>query len=217
MSLVLRAQPTVSTNPQQNSMQNYPHKVIPENIRAQAIKALSFYPELKEVPITFKFKDNIKKSTMQAQPKFSGILRRRNNRGYYILISRTFKIEDKSFNTLDVPDNILVGWFGHELGHVVDYNNRTALGMIIFGIRYLYSQKYIQKVERAADVHAVEHGMANYIIATKNFILNYSGISETYKARIKRLYLSPEEIMQLVNELDKDELRKEVDEKLKEQ
>lgn len=59
--------------------------------------------------------------------------------------------------------------------------------------------------------------MANYIIATKNFILNYSGISETYKARIKRLYLSPEEIMQLVNELDKDELRKEVDEKLKEQ
>lgn len=145
MSLVLRAQPTVSTNPQQNSMQNYPHKVIPENIRAQAIKALSFYPELKEVPITFKFKDNIKKSTMQAQPKFSGILRRRNNRGYYILISRTFKIEDKSFNTLDVPDNILVGWFGHELGHVVDYNNRTALGMIIFGIRYLYSQNIFRK------------------------------------------------------------------------
>src|SRR5699024_4588239 len=96
MSLVLQAQPTASTKQQQNNMQNYPHKVIPENIRAQAIKALSFYPELKEVPITFKFKDNIKKSTMQAQPKFSGILKRRNNRGYYILISRTFKIEDKS-------------------------------------------------------------------------------------------------------------------------
>src|SRR5699024_65975 len=47
------------------------NKTIPEPIRSQAIKALSFYPELKDVPITLKFKKDIKKSTMQAQPIFS--------------------------------------------------------------------------------------------------------------------------------------------------
>lgn len=190
------------------------NKKIPEEIRKQAMKALSFYPELRDQPIEFKFKKNIKKSTMQAQPRFSGVFKKKGNRGYIILISKKFQIEDDSFSILDVEDKVLIGWLGHELGHIMDYKNRSSLGMIWLGAKYLLSAKYIQKVERQADTYAVLHGMGEYILATKNFILRRSGITEKYRDRIKRLYLSPEEIMQLVNGLEPDEVEEKIDEQL---
>ena len=69
-----------------------------------------------------------------------------------------------------------------------------------FGLKYLYFPKFIREAERAADTFAVSHGMGKYILVTKDFILNHAHISAKYKARIKRLYLSPEEIMLLINE-----------------
>lgn len=199
-------------HPENDSMTR---KTIPEAIRTQAEKALSYYPELKDTPITFKFKKRIKKSTMQAQPKFSGIFRRRGKRAYVILISETIQIEDESFHILDLEDEIMIGWLGHELGHIMDYRERTGIGMLIFGFRYLYSRSYLREAERTADAFAIEKGMGDYIIATKNFILNHSDISEVYKDRIRRLYLSPEEIMEMVNTMDEGEIREEIEEEIK--
>jgi hypothetical protein len=45
--------------------------------------------------------------------------------------------------------------------------------------------------------------MENYILKTKDFILNNADVSQTYKNRIKKYYLSPEEIMELIAERDK--------------
>jgi len=78
------------------------------------------------------------------------------------------------------------------------------MGLVIFGVRYLTSSKYIKEAERTADTFAVNHGMGDYILATKDFILNQSHLSDAYKARIARLYLSPEEIIVLVNKLEED-------------
>ena len=194
-----------------NSMTN---KIIPEVIRFQAYQALSYFPELRDVPITFKFKKKIKKSTMQAQPKFSGIFKRSGKRSYVILISETIQIEDESFHILDLEDDIMIGWLGHELGHIMDYRERSGIGMLIFGFRYLYSKSYLREAERTADAFAIQKGMGEYIIATKNFILNHSDISEVYKDRIRRLYLSPEEIMEMVNTMDEDEIREEIEEEI---
>jgi|SRR5699024_2212279 len=193
------------------------HKVIPDIIRPQVIKALSFFPELKDEHIIFKFKKSIKKSTMQAQPALSGLFKKKNNRKYIIMISEKFHIEEDTFNIMDVADNIVVGWLGHELGHIMDYRNRSALGMVVFAFRYLFSQKHITEVERTADTFAVQHGMGDYILETKNFILNHSAISPAYKARIRRLYLSPEEIMEMVNKLKKKKIRKEIDKEVEKQ
>lgn len=76
------------------------------------------------------------------------------------------------------------------------------------------SKNYIREAERAADTYAVNHGLGEYIIATKDFILNESQLSETYKSRIKDLYLSQEEIMVLIDELHEEtkELREEFQE-----
>jgi len=44
--------------------------------------------------------------------------------------------------------------------------------------------------------------MSDYILRTKRFILDNSAIHPTYKDRIKQYYLSPDEIMEMVEEKD---------------
>lgn len=176
------------------------NKTIPESIKREAVKALSFYPELKGTPIVFKFKENIKKSTMQAQPRFASFFKRKENREYVILISKKIQIEGEEFSMADIPSDVKVGWIGHELGHIMDYRDRTNVGLMILGIKYLFSSKSIKKIERTADTYAIAHGMGEYILKTKNFILDNANLSKRYKDRIRRLYISPEEVMDLIND-----------------
>lgn len=179
---------------------NLDNKIIPERIKKETLEALSFYPELYETTIEFKFKESIKKSTMQAQPRFSSIFRRKETREYLIFISEKIQIEGEHFTMDDIPSDVKVGWIGHELGHVMDYHDRTNVGLIILGIKYLLFPSSIKKVERTADTYAIAHGMGDYILKTKNFILDNANLSEKYKSRIRRLYISPEEVMELINE-----------------
>ena len=176
------------------------NKIIPESIKDEALIALSHYPELADCDITFVFKDNIKKSTMQAQPKFASFFKGRSNRAYVIKISRKIQIDTEELSIGDIPKDVMIGWLGHELGHVMDYRERSSFGMLIFGIKYLFSHAHIQEVERAADTYAVMHGMGDYILKTKSFILDHADISEKYKAKLRKLYMSPEEVMHLINE-----------------
>jgi hypothetical protein len=80
----------------------------------------------------------------------------------------------------------------------MDYRERSAFGMLVFGVKYLYSGAHIREVERTADVYAITHGMGSYILKTKNFILDHAHISEKYKQRLRSLYMSPEEVMHLL-------------------
>lgn len=138
---------------------------------------------------------------MLAQPVLSTVLKSKKNRGYVILISEKFKISGKSYKTIDVPSDVLIGWLGHELGHVMDYQSRSGLDLINFGLRYVLFKEHVKAAERAADSFAVKQGMADYILKTKRFILDNAEIDQTYKARIKEFYLSPEEIMEMVKDI----------------
>ena len=175
---------------------------IPVSIHDEIQTALEYYPELEKTPIEFRFKPNIKKSTMQARPTFGSFFRTKKNRKYVVLISETFKISDKKFLTTHIPSDILIGWIGHELGHIVDYQHRSKTNLIWFGVKYLLSDNHIVDAERAADTYAVSHGMEDYILKTKDFILNHAEITQAYKLRIQKYYLSPEEIMDIVNDRD---------------
>ena len=186
------------------------NKVIPNNILDEAKIALSYYPELEEVEIEFKYRNNLKNSFMQAQPRFSSLFKRKKYRSYYVFMSSEFLIKNKEFSMADVPSEVLLGWLGHELGHIMDYRNKSAMKLVKFGARYVTSDNFIKQAERTADTYAINQGMGNYIFATKDFILNHSHLSDSYKERKARLYLSPQEIMVLVNNLE-DELETELD------
>jgi hypothetical protein len=171
----------------------------PESILKEAEKALSFYPLLKETHIEFRFHNTLRKNFMQAQPTYSSIFKYRINRSYIILISKRFQVENEIFTIDEIPSDVLIGWLGHELGHVMDYRARSGVGMIFFGLKYLCSHAHIQEAERAADDYAVRHGMGAYLLKTKNFILNHTSLSEKYKRHMRKFYLSTEEILGLIN------------------
>jgi len=183
----------------------FENKIVPDEIWRETYVALSHYPELKDTPIEFKFKKKIKKSFMQAQPKVATLLKNKKKRSYFVLISERVEIDDEVFEVKNAPSNVLIGWIGHELGHIMDYRERSSMNMLWFGFKYLTSKNYIQEAERVADTYAVNHGLGKYIIATKDFILENTNLAESYKSRIKKLYLSQEEIMDLIDELDEDD------------
>lgn len=175
-------------------------KSIPEYLKKEAKLALSFYPELIATPIEFRLTKKMGSSVMKAQPKFWSLFKNKNKREYVILISRHFGINNKELQTSFIPTEVMVGWLGHELGHIMDYKNRSTINLITFGFLYLFSESFTKKAEQTADRFAVEHNMRHYILATKNFILNHTELSTRYKEKIKRLYVSPEAVLDFVNE-----------------
>ncbi len=173
------------------------NKVIPVELREEILTALSYYPELKDTYIEFVFSETIRTSIMQAQPRARTLLWKKKRREYVIRISRYFHLSKTHVKIESLPKEVLIGWIGHELGHIMDYTGRGRMGMARFGAGYVLSKRYIRKAERAADTFAVSRGLLPYILATKNFILDHADLPESYKRKIRKLYLSPDDVMTL--------------------
>jgi len=173
-------------------------KTIPEEIYFPTLKTLSYYQDLKNTPIIFRFRKPNNKTIMSAQPVVKTMFGVLVERAYYVNISRHIKLGSNSLLIEELPEDVLIGWLGHELGHVMDYHNRSVAGMIWFGLNYWLSDHFIKGAERKADEYAVKHGLGDHIMQTKNYILSHAEIPQKYKEKMKKLYLSPEEIMQMV-------------------
>lgn len=169
-------------------------------MRDVIIAALACYPELAETRINFIYKEDIRKSVMQAQPKVISILRGKAKRTYVINISRYLELNSNNLDITTLPFEVLVGWIAHELGHIMDYKDRSGLAMIGFGAKYWLSENFLKKAERRADMYALKHGLGDKIMKTKNYVLNHDEIPDWYKQRMKDLYMSPQEFSELLSE-----------------
>lgn len=171
--------------------------IAPKSIVNEAEKSMEGFPDLHKIPVEFKVKNNLNGSIMMAQPNFRDILKKRRHRKYLVLVSESFTIGTKTFSTLKLPSEIKIGWFAHELGHIQDYQSLSSLGLLRFGLLYLTSKKFMKSAELRADTFATQAGYGDYLIATKNFILNHAELPETYKAKIRRYYPSPDQILEI--------------------
>lgn len=178
------------------------NKQIPKVIQRPVLLALSHFPELRNTPIRFVFKKNINGSVMQAQPVLASIFKSRIQRSYQINISALFKLKHSAEPIHLLPEDIMIGWIGHELGHIMDYERRSKLSLVGFGFTYLFSKKYRRLGELTADTYAVESGLGKYIIQTKKFILDHAELPQSYKDKIAKIYLSPDEIVEQVRKLE---------------
>lgn len=184
----------------------YRNKTIPVVLLDPVLKALSYFPELEEVDITFELKEKISGAVMQAQPKvFSLFVDGKENRKYKVKITRELDFGDGDVLAIEeVPYDALVGWLGHELGHVMDYLNRSSADMMHFGARYMISKQKVTEAELTADGYAIGCGMGHQILANKNYILNNEGFKDDYKDKIKNLYMSPQMVLTLHEALSKE-------------
>lgn len=181
----------------------FQNKTIPIEILDPVKEALKFFPELEEVDISFEFKEKISGAIMQAQPKvFSLIVDGKESRKYRIKMTRYLDFGNEILPIEKVPYDALVGWIGHELGHIMDYINRSSVNMMRFGFKYWTSNKKVVEAEYTADSFAIECGMGHQILANKNYILNNEGFDDEYKDKIRNLYMSPEDIISLQGEFE---------------
>ena len=174
------------------------NKVIPETITQQVQMALSHFPELTHTHIKFIITKNTGSSFMRAQPIFKTLFKK--ERAYRILINGKLGIKDREIPIEELPNDVLIGWIGHELGHLLDYETKNGLELIWFGIRYVLWPPFTKQAERVADYFALNHQMKRYILATKNYILDEANFSKKYRAKIRKIYVSPEEIKNFVEQ-----------------
>ncbi len=132
---------------------------------------------------------NLTSSTMQAQPVINLSQVFSSKRGYKLDVAEKV-LDSGELNVADLPEEVLRGWFAHELGHIIDYENHSNLGMIGYGIRYSLSDRYKREREHEADSIAIRHGFRKEIIAAKKYLLENEFISSDYQNQIKKYYMS---------------------------
>lgn len=165
------------------------------------------FPELQNRHITVR-KLNLKQTTMRAQPVINHRFFSGKRRQYYIDFSDRMSANDH-LKVEKLPREVLVGWFAHELGHVMDYLYRSSWDLIQFGIGYYLFHNFRIGAERKADIYAIAHGFADHIITTKKYILEKSNLPDDYKRRIETYYMSPDEVALMAQ--DKEAARLQLD------
>ena len=169
---------------------NYSHnKKFEKDFELQSLIALSYYPELKDVPITFEYHDI--KTTMEVRPEYLSAFKNHNRR--YIIF-----IDDKVRNNeglllSEVSFNAQIGVIGHELAHIMDFQHRSVTSLLGLGIDYVFMKNHA-KYERSIDEYAIKRGLGWQELEFADFMQNKSKATAKYK-RFKQInYLSASEI-----------------------
>ena len=173
-------------------------KIIPPELELECLTALSFYPELRNVSIEFRFgKLNF---TMISKPKFRSILHRGEEREYVIVVQRP-GLSKNNLEWTELSFNALVGWIGHELGHIMHYSHKSNGGVLFTGIKYAFPG-YRRKMERFTDQIAIQHDLGYALYEGVDYTLNYSCASAHYRKSQNKFYLGLDEIIERVHSKD---------------
>jgi len=173
---------------------------IPDSLQLPFYVALSHFPELQNARIEVKSKTMF--TTMQARPSNASIFKKRSSRRYNIYINDR-KGKDKGIPLSCLNFNARVGFFGHELAHLLDYESRSGLNLIGVGLKYSFSKKYKRHTERETDMQAIRHPLGYALYESKMCILHgdKEEVPPAYKANAREHYMSDNEILDWIRKL----------------
>lgn len=151
----------VPLSPEDDSLSQFAvNKNIPGEFRKPILKALSCFPELKNIKINFVVRKAY--TPLSTRPSFFSMIKRKNHRTYIITISN---------NTIDTLTHLLyknlnyieeVGIMGHELSHVVDFNSKNLFQSLGNVLGHL-SKRFVDKMEYQTDLICIQHGLGKYL------------------------------------------------------
>jgi hypothetical protein len=175
------------------------NKNIPEEYELQCLIALSYFPELKDVPIEFRFKDI--HTTMSARPKFRSVFKSSSQREYLITINNKPR-EEKGVLLDELSFNAQIGIMAHELAHLVDYSKKSSARLLLCGTYYITSEYFHQNLERKTDLIVIERGLGLQLFDFSDYVINHSDACDQYKKFKMKYYYKPEEIKEAIAKLD---------------
>jgi hypothetical protein len=162
----------------------------------QTLIALSYYPELVNEHIRFKYSDI--NSTAQTTVTFGSIFKKINKQ-YIIFINDNIKRTGILLS--DAPFDAQVAVLAHELSHVTDFKTRSFFDMVWWGISYLVV-KQRTRIEMRTDESTILHGLGWPLYNWADFVLNHSKANKRYKRIKETKYMQPYEILEYINKLN---------------
>jgi len=186
--------------------QNEVNKEIPLSIKSQALIALSFYPELKNTKIIFRFKKG--NTPLTSRPRVWSTFKKASNRTYIITISRKSNKRLSPILFSNLPYNAQIGVLGHELGHIMDYNTKST-GQILGVLFDRISAKKINRSELNIDRICIDHGLGHQLLAWSTYVRKALNIDEWNGAsnyfsnkndKLNQRYMSPKAIQLAIKE-----------------
>ncbi|MDB4984758.1 MAG: hypothetical protein JWM20_937 [Patescibacteria group bacterium] len=122
----------------------------------------------------------------------------KNKRAYAIIVNAK---KQPFLSRLSHED--LVGWFGHELAHIVEYESMANMQLVAFILRYVFNLKFRFIVERRVNAYAVNNGFARELFGVWKKFLAMESIGGRYKNYIIRHYKPDwESIREVAKEMD---------------
>jgi hypothetical protein len=173
------------------------NKILPTELELECLVALSYFPELANVSIEFKWNNNLK-STMKMMPSITSFFFRKKMK-YVVHINQNATYTNLSLQELTF--NAKVGWLGHELGHVIQCTQKSRMGVLWMGISQV-SKKFVRKHERETDMITIEHGLGYALYEGMHYTFNQPDIHPNYIKGLKENYLSLEEILEEVKKVE---------------
>lgn len=175
-------------------------KVVPDTLKLPFFVALSKYPELWEKKI--EFEGTIMSHTMEARPTFGSVLKKERKRTYKIYLNNR-KGKYKGIHLSKLTFNMRVGFFGHELAHLLSYRFRNGAQLVGMGAKYLFSKKYKRQIERETDMETIRRGLGYPLYETKKLILRYKNldIPREYRRLSRKNYMTDTEVLQSILQL----------------
>jgi hypothetical protein len=172
------------------------HRRLAKELEFEIKEAAKHYPELADYVILFRYSSINRQSFMLAQPRLRSLIYPKRKRQFEILINKTKFTKNPQFENGRPPSDVIIGWIGHELGHVRDYINRNSINLIWFGILYTTNTKFLKKAEITADKNTVYADMVDYLVISKKFGRNPKYFEQSYIDKLNALYPSVEDVLE---------------------
>ena len=154
--------------------------------------ALQHFPELQNIKIQF-----IQKKwfhfTVASLIDRRSLFGPRAKRSYTIIINTQVPIEFDHGLFSKLPQKLQIGLLGHELAHVVDYQQRSFLQVVKILIFYLIPSRK-QIFERSIDIIAIKHGMWTYL---HGFYTHFTSKHPHKTKKFMESYLNDDQIRKL--------------------
>lgn len=168
------------------SKNNLSLKTIPIKYEEEIYAALKYYPELENVHIKFKA-SGWGFFIMNAMINIFSLFMRKRSYTVYLNYKRLERL--KPLSGFEGLNSVLC----HELGHVVDYENKSFWSMIVFGMRYLFPSTR-KKIELENDIRNYYHGQGIAMKKHNNSLKRAKFLTKTYLNYHKKFYLLNEDI-----------------------
>lgn len=180
------------------------NKKLPKGYEMQALIALSYYPELVDVPIEFVQHEAY--IPLSSRPDPITLILPWKKRKYLVVISTKSVKAFESILLKNLPYNGQIGVFGHELAHTVDYLDKSALKVTQIAYKYATSGTFQKTFEQATDLRCIKHGLGYQLRSMSQDITDKIKQNSALAKEVggtKDNYYTPQEIDQQIAKMSK--------------